>query len=244
MPRLGIAAFLALLLTPAVASAGPINWPEGDGVILGHPPNQLGGPAADTEFINDSGMQSWQREADDFMLPNAATLRRVSWYGFYGGTFDPPPEPPPTIEEMRIRFYNARPSDGLPGDVLFEESFLNPMRMATGESVIVGYPHPEYLYQVDLSTPFALASNTPYWLEIVQIGNLDSHIRWETSAADLNGRAVINPFVPDWQPVGTSDLAFQLLSIPESATLNLFAVGALAVTAKLAPRQRTTEAQP
>jgi len=218
-------AALACAVVPAFA--GTIGWPEGD-PIISHVPGQSGGPAADTAFI-DFGILTWQLEADDFVLSQAATLRRVSWYGFYGGTFSPP-EPAPATEVMRIRLYEARPSDGLPGAVLFEESFVDPLRIATGAYIILNNAHPEYLFQVDLTVPFQLAANVSHWIEIVQVGSMESYYRWETGIGDLNGRAFINSNTPDWQPVGTSDLAFSLWTIPEpSSVRTLASIVAMAV---------------
>src|SRR5262245_31130807 len=114
----------------AIIATNVFNNAAQGGIILDKPPNQLGGGASDTSFYNEFGEERWQRLADDVLLTQPATLRRVIWHGFYGDSFKNTPEPLPLTETMRIRLYDARPGDGLPGNVLFEESFLDPSRVA------------------------------------------------------------------------------------------------------------------
>src|SRR5262245_56333025 len=82
-------------------------------IFFDQQPLNTGGPDSDTAYIT-SGQSYWQRVADDVQLTNSATLNRIMFWGFYGGQFDRV-EPPPTEEVMRLRFYDARPGDGLPG---------------------------------------------------------------------------------------------------------------------------------
>lgn len=123
---------------------------------------------------------------------------------------------------MRIRFYCARPSDGLPddGNIIFEELFLDPSRTATGNLVNVGGFPEEFQFEVDLATPANLESDVLYWLEIVQIGDVESHFRWEDGFGIVDGFAFINGNVPDWQSTPGSR-AFQLL-IPEPSSYLFF----------------------
>lgn len=67
----------------------------------------------------------------------------------------------------------------------------------------------------------------PYWLEIVQLNDLESHFRWEFSQTDANGQAFINPIVGDWRHTQsiTSDTAYQLWGIPEPPSLALLVIG-------------------
>jgi hypothetical protein len=206
-------------------------------LIVDHQPHPVGGPAADTDFISsDSGQRVFQQVADDFAVGADATIRRVLWWGFYGGSFGGTTAPPVGLETMRIRFYEARPVDGLPGLVLYEESFLSPQRLPTGRDVFTTHRHPEYMYQVDLATPFDLNAGIPYWLEIVQVGDVASTFRWEFSAtAPLNGFAFLNTGIPDWQTTTSSNCAFQLSEVPEPSTIASF--GWLALLALTRPRK-------
>ena len=171
------------------------------------------------------GQPSWQRIADDILLDSAVTIRRINWWGFYNL------DNPPVTETMRIRFYGAREVDGLPDDsnIVFEESFLNPSRIATGRTVFTGVDPDEYIYQVNLTPPIQLDAATPYWLEIVQIGDVDTAFRWEVSQAEQNGQAFINEATVDWRstlPSLTADTAFQLI-IPEPSVFGLCICGFL-----------------
>jgi len=205
---------------------------QGD-VVFEIPPTLSGGPASDTEFINSSGDPSWQLLADNFILPSPVQLiRRVSAWAFYNENT------PPASETLRVRFYDARPTDGLPGNILFEESFLNPYRVPTGNMIIAENNFDEYFFQMDLSLAILLEAKTTYWLEVVQVGDISSAFRWETGFRDLDGLAFINPFVPDWQLTnGNSDLAFQLSTIPEPSALGFFLLGASMVGRRRSRRE-------
>lgn len=225
--------FVSLLLWPAVGRAG---------LVVDHPGIQSGGPASDTLFVDSAGLENWQQLADDFTFSAAGptTIRRVSWLGFYGSSFDSIPETPPASEMFRIRFYTPLPADGLPDEnnIVFEESFLNPSRQATGDIILDGPGPPEFAYQADLATPLVLQPDTPYWIEIVQLGGLDSHFRWEFAFTDQNDFAFLNQNVPDWQfsNLGT-DLAFQLSTVPEPQTLALIFFGMAMLSRRPSVRQ-------
>lgn len=198
-------------------------------LIVDHPPLNSGGPAADTEFINSSNDPSWQQLADDFQVTQDAVIRRISWWGFYGSSSLEEVEPPPVTETMRARIYGARASDGLPDDanILFEESFLSPSREATGRIVFVGPGPPEFKFEVDLTSPFALEAGTPYWLEIVQVGDINSLFRWEYGPTERTGHAFRHNLIVDWTHTfsADADLAFQLSTIPEPISLLIWAIG-------------------
>ncbi len=215
---------------PAWAAAHTFEELGRGGLVWDQQPHPYGGPGADTDFYSDSGPRVWQQVADDIMLPSAATIRRIVWWGFYGGNFTGSRYPPPGPETMRLRFYDARPGDGLPGQTLWEESFLNPSRTWTGRDVQSVGGHPEYVFQTDLTTPFVLDAGVPYWLEIVQVGDVDSTYRWEYSPGVQTPYALKNTFYPDWQRTTLNiDVAFQLSTVPEPATFGLFVFGFMLV---------------
>jgi hypothetical protein len=128
---------------------------------------------------------------------------------------------------MRLRFYAPRASDGLPGDILYEESLVNPQRTVTGERVWVGIGPYEYRYDVTLATPFVMAANTPYWLEWVQIGDQSTAFRWEDGHTVAGDRiAFCNLLDPNWRRSITQlNTAFQLWAIPEPSSFALLALG-------------------
>lgn len=185
-------------------------------IIVDHPPLNTGGPAADTLFLNDFGQVRYQQLADDFFLKTPASIRRLVWWGFYGTDNTPNPHPPLGDETMRVRFYDARPTDGLPGAILREESFLNPSRVATGRVIGLGDLPAEFRFQADLSIPLELSAGVSFWVEFVQVGDAQSLFRLEASLPQGNGGfAFQNLNVPDWTRSPGPDLAFQLSTIPE-----------------------------
>jgi hypothetical protein len=198
--------------------------------IVDHPPHPFGGPASDTEFIDMFSRPSWQLLADDFQIAAPAVARRLVWFGFYDR------DNPPLTESMQIRLYDARPSDGLPGNVLHDFTIANPVRIATGRIIAVGISPREFRYEVELPAPLSLAAATPYWLSIVQLGDIANAWRWELSVADLDGHAFVNSSLTDWQHIGLNmpDLAFRLI-VPEPVT---FALVGVAVCPCRAARRR------
>ncbi len=225
-----LTAVLVVVSTTFESRAGEEPGLRGGGQLLvDHQPHPVGGAFSDTD-LPYLGLPFWQRLADDILLtqPPPGPVTHIVWWGFYGGTFDEVPEPPPATETMRIRFYDARPTDGLPGSALFEETLLDPLRTPTGRRIGLGPLPPEYIFEADLTTPYQLDANVPYWLEIVQLGDLNSTFRWEFSIAQLTGQAFINASNGDWQntaPQLTGDTAFQLWTVPEPTSVVLFALG-------------------
>jgi hypothetical protein len=207
-----------------LASAAPAE------IVIDHQPYNTGGPAADTSFIDITTPLTAQHSADDFILDMPVTIRHVTWWGFYGSTFTSPAEQPPQTQTMRIRVYGARAQDGLPGSVLFEEAMVDPAFAWTGRQVLTGAVPNEYKFDVDLTTPMHLVSSRRYWLEIVQLESSNSLYRWEYSrTSEINGFAFQNAATIDWfhtQSI-TSDLAFQLSTIPEPTTAALFGIASM-----------------
>jgi hypothetical protein len=177
--------------------------------------------------------------ADDFQLPQPFTVTRVVWWGFYYSI--PSWQPPPAQETMRLRFYGARPGDGLPNDgaILYEQTIQNPPRLGTGNLVLVADAVNEYEYTVELPSPIAFTANTSYWLEVAQLGDPQSDFYWETGRIlPHNGIAATNPLEPNWAFFGPPyDMAFQLIT-PEPSVFALVLFAA-AVTTQLRDRRRS-----
>jgi hypothetical protein len=201
-------------LLAAGPAAGQVVAPRTGGVVVvDHPPTGAGGPASDTEFIDMFGFPNWSMIADDVLLTQDATIQRVRWWGFYH--LDNPPSP----ETIRLRFYDARPGDGLPGQVQYEASFVNPSRVATGRHIAENYQR-EFLFEADLQPTFTLRANTPAWLEIVQIGDISTTYRWESGSGGNRRFAFESAAFPDWRLVpNATEQAYQLVAVPEPATV-------------------------
>src|SRR5690606_28873888 len=72
-----------------------------------------------------------------------------------------------------------------------------------------------------LPVTMSIDADSPYWLEIVQIGGIDSHFRGEFSrTGETNGQVFNNDLVGDWTHTvaATTDTAYQLIMIPEPGT--------------------------
>ena len=143
---------------PLNADEIPWNAPRPRGpIVVEHRTTQAGGPASDTLFLDPFGQPAWQRLADEVILTAPATIRRLTWCGFYNLNNAL------STETMRIRFYAGRPGDGLPDEnnILFERSYLNPSRLATGRRIGVGIGPDEYKYEINLAMPIQLGASTP-----------------------------------------------------------------------------------
>jgi hypothetical protein len=202
-------------------------------VLIEQPPGHVGGPGADTAFYNDLGFPSYEITADDFRLPAPARIDRVRVFGFYGGNFSGSPFPPTGNETIRVRVYDDGGSNGLPGAVLFEQSTLNASRVATGQWGCGVCGAMEYQFDIDLHAPFDAQAGGRYWIEVAQINDIDSLLRWEDAPHDGTPFAIMNPYTGGtWQYENFGNLAFQLLGVPEPSYSVLILFGLLCVARK------------
>lgn len=192
------------------------------GIIVDHQPHPYGGFGSDTLFPSSFGGQPvWQQVADDFVLLAPGVVTDVNFWGFYNA------DNPPATETMRIRFYESNSTDDLPGNMLKEVSIQNPSRVWTGGWIGDGIIPREYFYQVPLASPMAFDAGVKYWMEVVQIGDITTTFRWESSVSVFNGLATANWIHNSWRntfPNGPADAAFQLIS-PEPTSLAMLALG-------------------
>lgn len=195
------------------------------GIIVDHQPFNTGGGASDMLFTTPFGQPIWQWHADDFVWATKERLTHVNYWGFYNA------DNPPTVEAFRLRLYWPRVSDGLPGNIVHEETIQNPTRTATGRIVLTGIAPREFLFESTLATPVDLIENARYWLEVVQLGDISTHFRWETSVSGNSQYAYDNPLGAGWRMAhGQGDHAFQLIS-PEPTSAALFVVSSLLLIA-------------
>jgi hypothetical protein len=191
------------------------------GILFEQPPANYFGAGSDTHYVGQFHPDFWQLAADDFTLPATSTIRHVTWWAFYGGLPDHSNQPPQQDEYIRLRIYQDRPSGGLPGSILYEETFLNAPRAATGRFVFVFSEPLEYKFDVDLATPFDAVAGATYWLEVAQLDIFESLFRWQTSTNTAGQFAFLNPDVADWTATPGANLAFQLSSIPEPSGVGI-----------------------
>jgi hypothetical protein len=208
------------------------------GLLFEQVPSIYNGCISDTAIVNNI----WQICADNFRFTTDQPVAHVTWWGFYGGSFGANITPPTVDENLRLRFYDARPSDGSPGNVLYEVYLLNPQRIATGRYATFPGQPAEYRFDVNLQTIFSALGNTMYWMEIIQVGLNDSMFRWSFSTTQLeglDGAAFVNVDVPDWQIVPTN-LAFQLYDVPEPSTIALSVITGLFILSGRRRANRST----
>ncbi len=180
---------------------------RGDVLLHRQAPGRTFGITSDTAWLNDGGTPTSSLIADKFSLASDAEICRVSAYGFFGGTGVVDPGPP-AVETLRVRFYDD--SSGLPDSVDYELTIPDPSRTFTGQFINISGARQEYLYQLPLSHCFAAQGGENYWLEIAQIGDVNSRFRWENSNT-AGEYAVQFPISSPWHvTTGSGQMAYEL----------------------------------
>ncbi len=197
-------------------------------IVFSQLPRQIGGFVSDTDQTFLGQPHVWQRIADDFQLSEPAAIIQVVFWGYYSNALFGPDN-----ETMRVRFYGARESDGLPDEatIVYEQTLQNPQRQETGLFVSSLTLVPEYRYTINLASPVSLEANTTYWFETIQVGDPESDFFWESSytATPQDRIAGVNANFPNWAYGGPRvGVAFQILT-PEPHTLGFMAIGLLLI---------------
>lgn len=188
-------------------------------------PSQYAGPASDSDCLHPlSGKRVWVFYADDVFLDRDALISRVTWQGLYDR------DNPPDDEVMRLRISDARPSDQLPGSVVYEELTTNHTRDATGRTMAASVSAREFTYAMDLSKLVLLEAEERYWIEITQIGCVESAFRLVHAYPEELAPAFVSTFAADWTEsesyLGTSFQLWAAVPEPGSAMLVCMAIGA------------------
>ncbi len=194
---------------------------QADTLLHRQAPGRTFGITSDTGFIDDANRQNSSLIADRFdSLP--LPVCRVVWWSFYGSSIAQEPEPPPANESIRVRIYANEA--GLPGAVLSESAFVNPVRQATGFSIATGAGPLEYRYQVDLPNCYSTSAGSSYWLEVAQLGDVSSRFRWENS--NTGGEFASQfPIGSPWRiTAGSGQMAYELRT-PEPTSGALMGFG-------------------
>jgi hypothetical protein len=210
----------ATIAFAAVAALSPLA--AADTLLHRQPPGRTFGISSDTEYLDDFNRPTGALIADKFMLAEGGAACRVNAWALYGGTNPILDPPPPATETIRVRFYAD--ATGLPGDVLYEESFVNPPRSWTGMYVALSPLRKEYLFDLSLASCFQVEAGVGYWLEVAQIGDINSLFRWEHSNT-AGGFAVQFPLGTPWRlSANPSQLAYELWT-PEPCSGALLSLG-------------------
>lgn len=221
-----------LTLIGSIANAAT----QTDILLYRQAPGRTFGVSSDTAYIDDNGNPNAAILADAFALTSAATICKLNWWGFYGSDFAQSLEPPPSSESFRIRIYAD--SVGLPGSTLYDEIIADSSRVATGAAIATGIGPVEYLYSAALPGCFVAQAGEPYWLEVSQVGDINSLFRWE-NANIAGGFAQRFPIDTPWRlsSPNRGQLAYELWT-PEPCSGALLAVGLVLVRRFLAAEVR------
>jgi len=101
--------------------------------------------------------------------------------------------------------------------------YTDPQRFWTGFMVNESPRRKEYQYQFELTTCWDLPGGTNYWIEIAQLGDQTSNMRWENSSGGEH--ALRFPIDTPWR-LSTSavQMAYELRT-PEPASGALLVLG-------------------
>jgi hypothetical protein len=193
----GIASLLLLIATFNVQA----------GVIY----EQLPGTNSNTEIISSTldnfGQIPGFITADDFVLATDAIITDVHWWG----------ESNSGGNDFRFTFYAD--GGGVPGTVL--HTSLGSL-FASTVNVGSGFD-PVSFYSSILGSPFSASAGTSYWLSVFNQAG-DASWRWLTADASGNGAALGVIPGPPWSHTPLN-MAFQLTTVPEPASLALLCAG-------------------
>jgi hypothetical protein len=175
--------------------------------------------------ISDFGFG--QQVADDFQLAGPfLTITQVQWWGGYG--FNPDPSPG---DNFKIRFFYD--IDGSPVvDPFTTMSASSLSRTVTSLTASSWGSHDGgtvYKYLVDLPAPITLSAGTTYYLSV--INNTSSTWGWLEDGSPSHWYRLSDS--NSWQYSGRdTNLSFELLAVPEPATLLLLSMGGIALLRK------------
>jgi hypothetical protein len=212
----------ATLILTAMVLLAPLA--AADTLLHRQPPGRTFGISSDTEYLDDFNRPTGALIADKFNLaPGVDTcVARVTAFAFFGGTGVVDPGPPAT-ETIRVRL--LADVAGLPAEPpLYEAYFQDPARVWTGFLINIAGARKEYRYELPLPHCFEAVPGTDYWLEVAQMGDINSLFRWEHSNT-AGGFAVQFPLETPWRlSANPSQLAYELWT-PEPCSGALLALG-------------------
>lgn len=225
MKRNAVALSFARLAVGIAGLAVSCAW--ADPILYSQPSDFPGGTVFASQNDTGGGFGNFATVYDDFILPGNDLVTDVHWQG---GFFNPGHG---TITAFTVAFYadNA----GQPGAALLTQTIAG-----NANETFVGnqFFGPVYDYSVVLTTPFATAAGTQYWMSIVPTTNFPPQWGWHTgTGGDGIG---YQDFFGTRSPTGT-DFAFALTGVPEPATLALVGLGLVSLAVHRSRRRRQSE---
>jgi len=171
---------------------------------------------------------------DNFTLASSANITSINFTGEY----DTDPSPPPFLTGFTLSIYSD--SSGQPGGLLYTQAVSS----NANETLVTGQT---YTYGIDLTSSFAAASGTSYWVSVVadldqEFGNVWG---WSSGTGGDGSSYQDVPGLPRTHQL--SDLAFTLngdvtgdgTSVPEPISISIFGAG-LAGAAVIRRRKKIT----
>jgi hypothetical protein len=165
-----------------------------------------------------------QQGASDFTLPNPSRISDVHWYGFYSGTFTPPPG----SVQFRVRIFDD--AGGAPVAIPLYDSLttasLAPLAIVQNQQT--------YVFRSPLPVSFTADAGRRYWLSVLEIDpNTGRPFSWFLSSLTAPiGFASRNNEGADWVVVENAPvLSFALFGsvVPEPSTFVLAGIGIVAM---------------
>lgn len=123
------------------------------------------------------------RAADNFTLPQNATIQKVRWWGGCSSTAGGP-RPITDLSSLTVEFFAADGVEGEPGTCVYAESFSSAAANPQPTGMVNEYSGVElYVLEVNLTSPLALPADTPYWISISG-ATIDpsTHLWWASTA--------------------------------------------------------------
>lgn len=173
---------------------------------------------ANAYFSDYSGNFPDQELADNFTLSSANTINQITFWGVYYPSNSP-------SDNFTVNIY-ADSGSNLPGALLSSQ----PITTSRTDTGVDAFGVDFYEYTASLSSPFAAAGGTQYWISVVNsAGNPASSWGWGTGNGDANGAYSLDS-TGSWNQLGES-LAVRLENVvpaPSSLALaGLMGLGAM-----------------
>lgn len=184
-----------------------------------------------------SGQSTVWRTFDNFTLPAAGTINRISFVGGYVDLSNTD-YPPPDSTDFTFRFFAddaGRPASAAQSEQTV--AFGDVTSAYMGTVLAGGFKTSVYSFSADLPAGFAANGLVPYWLSISSVAPAGS-VQWawfSGSGGDDSTLQVQNGTIDIWRG---RDRAFTLETVPEPATMLMFTAGVVGMVGHRRLRRR------
>jgi hypothetical protein len=220
----------AMALALAVGVLGHAGVKANAGVVYDQPPTFPGTTTAWTSTFDPVIFGNFYTTYDNFSLASSSVVTDLTWQGFsfdsnsLGGTSNP-------VLSFNVSFYAD--ASGKPGVSLSSQHIAFTSSVAgTTDYFANGKSETIYNYSGSLTSGFAAAAGTSYWLSVQAVTNYPAYWSW-TSGTGGDGASyqVLDPRFGTFANARTNDRAFSLSSsmpVPEPSSLALCGLAGIA----------------